>query len=280
MTQLHYETLVLDGTPRAGDGRLPSGESFVTSPLTLTLITGERDAVLVDAPYTYGQIERTRNWIKDSGKRLAFVYITHGHGDHWLGVEELLKAFPDTAVYATESTLAKMATEVVEGRAAVWDPALPGLVPPASLVAEVVPEVGLELEGERLEPIHLGHTDTDGTTALWVPSIELVVAGDAIYNGAHQYVLESGDGGLEQWLEAIDKIEALSPKYVVAGHKAPGAGDDPSNIQATRQYLLDARDALAAAGSPKDYYDTMLRRYPHHVNASPVWYGALGLLGG
>src|SRR3954468_5057773 len=69
MSQLQYETLVLDGTPRAA-GALPTGEPFATSPLTLTLIYGERDAVLVDAPYTYGQIERVRNWIVDSGKNL------------------------------------------------------------------------------------------------------------------------------------------------------------------------------------------------------------------
>ena len=52
MSELGYEVLVLDGTPRAGGQRLPSGEPIVSSPLSVTLISGERDAVLVDAPYT------------------------------------------------------------------------------------------------------------------------------------------------------------------------------------------------------------------------------------
>jgi glyoxylase-like metal-dependent hydrolase (beta-lactamase superfamily II) len=279
MQELTYEVLVLDGTPRAGEQRLPSGESIVSSPLSVVLIAGEETAVLVDAPYTYGQVERVRNWIADSGKRLESVYITHGHGDHWLGVAELISSFPGVVVYATPGTLRVMASQATEGRALLWDKVFPGLIPPSPVIARPVPDGGLELEGHRLEPMELGHTDTDDTTGLWVPSIGLLVAGDSIYNGVHQYVLETPDGGFDSWLAAIDKIEALHPRAVVAGHKAPGGGDDPRIIGETRQYLLDARQVLAAATEPKDYYDAMVRRYPHRMNLGPVWYGAVALLG-
>ena len=179
MSELGYEVLVLDGTPRAGGQRLPSGEPIVSSPLSVTLISGERDAVLVDAPYTFGQVERVRDWIIDSGKRLQSVYITHGHGDHWLGVAELLVSLPESArsqefagtpVYATPGTLRVMAAQATDGRAQLWDRVFPGLIPPSPLTAEPVPDNGLELEGRRLEPLDLGHTDTDETTALWVSS--------------------------------------------------------------------------------------------------------------
>ena len=63
MPELTYEVLVLDGTPRAGEQRLPGGESIVSSPLSVVLIAGEETAVLVDAPYTYGQVERVCNWV-------------------------------------------------------------------------------------------------------------------------------------------------------------------------------------------------------------------------
>ena len=105
MPELTYDVLVLDGTPRSGDMRLPSGESIVSSPLSVTLVQGSSDAVLVDAPYTYGQVERVRNWIRDSGRNLIAVYITHAHGDHWLGVHELLREFGDVPVYTTAGPL-------------------------------------------------------------------------------------------------------------------------------------------------------------------------------
>ena len=74
--QLTYEVLVLDGTPRAGEQRLPSGESIVSSPLSVVLIAGEQTAVLVDAPYTYGQVERVCNWDRRLGQA-AGVGVHH-----------------------------------------------------------------------------------------------------------------------------------------------------------------------------------------------------------
>ena len=277
-TTLAYEVLVLDGVPRAGGQTLPTGEGIVSSPLALTLVTGAEDAVLIDAPYTYGQIERVRNWILASGRRLRHVYVTHAHGDHWLGVNELLSTFPDVSVHATSGVLERMEREATTNREALWDRVFPGLVPPSPVIAERVPEGGFQLEGHQLVPIELGHTDTDDTTALWVPSIGLLAAGDAVYNGVHQYILEATEGGFDSWLAALDKLEALSPTYVVAGHKAPGAPDDPATIGQTRAYLEDARRLLATVSSPEEYYAEMLRRYPFRMNPGPVWYGAVGQL--
>jgi glyoxylase-like metal-dependent hydrolase (beta-lactamase superfamily II) len=121
MTTLSYEVLVLEGTPRARDQRLPSGEAIVSSPLAITLISGEHDAVLLDVPYTFGQIERVRNWIQDSGKTLRYVYIKHARGDHWLGAGELLSSFPAVTLYATPGTLGRMEYEGTAGRENLWD---------------------------------------------------------------------------------------------------------------------------------------------------------------
>jgi hypothetical protein len=60
-------------------------------------------------------------------------------------------------------------------------------------------------------PIDIGHTDTGHTTCVQLPSIGLVIAGDAIYSGTHPYLVESNRQGLGDWLAAIDKIEALNP---------------------------------------------------------------------
>ncbi|MFD3452802.1 hypothetical protein ACFWVC_11510 [Streptomyces sp. NPDC058691] len=71
-SSLAYEVYVLDGTPRAGDERLPNGDRLVSSPLSVTLIFGEEDAVLVDPPLTVEQTEKIGDWIERSGKRLAY----------------------------------------------------------------------------------------------------------------------------------------------------------------------------------------------------------------
>jgi glyoxylase-like metal-dependent hydrolase (beta-lactamase superfamily II) len=251
----------------------------VSSPVSSTLIFGEQDAVLVDVPFTHEQIEKVGDWIEQSGKRLAYIYVTHGHGDHWFGAAELLKRFPGATVYATEGTIEVMRKQASEGRERLWDKDFPGLIPQSPILAERVPAEGFLLEGNVIQAIEVGHTDTDNSTVLHVPSIGLVVAGDAVYNGVHQYFLEGGDGGLQEWLTAIDRVEALAPRAVVAGHKNRELPDDPATVDQTRQYLRDVIRLLDEKPTAREFFDQMMELYPDRLNPGPVWYGALGLLG-
>lgn len=258
--------------------RLPDGGPIVSSPVASTLILGEHDAVLVDPPFTQEQIQRVGDWIERSGKRLAFIYATHGHGDHWFGADAIMRRFPDATAYATEKTIAMMHQQATTGRAERWDVDFPGLIPDSPVVFAPIPADGFILEGHHCEAIEVGHTDTDDTTVLHVPSIGLVVAGDVAYNGVHQYLLESRDGGIQSWLAALDIVEALHPRAVVAGHKNRALPDDPAILGKTRQYLLDARRLLDEKPMPLQYFDQMLALYPDRLNPGPVWYGAVALL--
>ena len=278
MTELRYEVMVHDGLPRHREQRLPDGSPIVSSPVASTLIFGDHDAVLVDPPFTRDQVHRVADWIEDSGKKLAYVYATHGHGDHWFGTDLLLQRFPGVIAYATEGTIAKMHEQATDGRAQMWDVDFPGQIPPSPVVYKLVPSDGFELEGQRLLAIEVGHTDTDDTTVLHVPSIGLVVAGDVAYNGVHQYLLESADGGIRAWLLALNKVAALHPRAVVAGHKNKDLSDDPNIVNQTRDYLLDAQRLLAGKPSPREFFDHMIRLYPDRLNVGPVWYSAVALL--
>jgi glyoxylase-like metal-dependent hydrolase (beta-lactamase superfamily II) len=278
MTELRYEVLVNDGVRRQRDQRLPDGSPIVSSPVASTLIYGDHDAVLVDPPFTREQVQRVGDWIEGTGKELAFIYATHGHGDHWFGTDQLLRRFGGAVPYATEGTIAMMHQQATAGRAQLWDVDFPGLIPPSPVVYQPIPADGFEVEGQRLLAVEVGHTDTDNTTVLHVPSIGLVVAGDVAYNGVHQYLLESADGGIEAWIGAIDKVAALQPRAVVAGHKNKDLSDDPVILDQTRDYLLDARRLLADKPSPRDYFDQMTALYPDRLNVGPVWYTAVALL--
>ena len=280
MSELNYEVLVNDGLRRHREQTLPDGSPIISSPIASTLIYGERDAVLVDPPFTYEQVSRVGDWIERSGKHLSAVFATHGHGDHWFGTDLLLQRFPDAVPYATNGTIAMMHQQGIVGRAELWDVDFPGQIPPSPVNYRTIPVDGIELEGHRLLAVEVGHTDTDDTTVLHVPSIGLVVAGDVAYNGVHQYLLESAHGGVETWLAALDKVAALQPRAVVAGHKNKDLPDDPAILAETREYLLNARRLLAEKLSPREYFDEMITLYPDRLNVGPVWYTAVALLSG
>jgi glyoxylase-like metal-dependent hydrolase (beta-lactamase superfamily II) len=279
-TQLSYDVFVSDGPTRAGDERMPDGSPLVWSPLSSTLILGAADAVLVDPPFTRTQIRNVGDWVERSGRRLACIYATHGHGDHWFGTGELARRFPGVTVYATEGTIEVMRQQAGQGREQLWDRIFPGQIPETPVLAEPVPAAGFLLEGNPIVAVETGHTDTDNTTVLHVPSIGLVAAGDVAYNGVHQYILEGGHGGLHEWVRAIDRVAELHPRAVVAGHKNKARPDDPAVLDETRQYLQDVIRLLDEKPTAREFYDQMIELYPDRLNPGPVWYGALGLLGG
>jgi glyoxylase-like metal-dependent hydrolase (beta-lactamase superfamily II) len=277
---LSYETLVVDGLVRAGGAKLPSGEPIVSSPITSILIYGGSDAMLVDPPMSIGQTWQVVEWIASSGKHLKYIYSTHGHGDHWAGTKQILDRFPDAIPYATPGTITQMHKQVTEDRRKMFERDFPGQLGETPVLARPIPPGGLDLEGNLILPVEVGHSDTDDTTVLFVPSLGLVAAGDAVYNGVHPFLLEGGNGGLDAWLLALDKIDTLKPRIVIAGHKNKKLPDDPKTIGETRQYLLDAKRLLASRPTPLDYYQQMLVLYPKHLNPGPLWYSGVTLLGG
>ncbi len=123
--------------------------------------------------------------------------------------------------------------------ASFWNPHFPGQISDHLVIAEELNENVIELEGHDLVALPLGHTDIESTTCLHVPSVGLVVAGDAAYNGVHLHLAESNPHTRREWIAALNKIQALNPSAVIAGHKRPENDDSPRIIEETRQYVRD-----------------------------------------
>lgn len=275
MGSLAWSTHVAPAKPVVSD-HVPPGETReMWSPTSSTLIYGDRDAVLVDALLTMDEGRALAGWIAASGKNLTTIFITHGHGDHFLGAPAVLERFPTARMVATESVVDKM-TEQVSGQwlDGFWRPRFPDQIADRPQIAEPLADHAIELEGDQLVAIELGHSDTDNTTALHAPSLGLVAAGDAVYNDVHLYLAEAGNGGIQGWFGALDAISSLQPSTVIAGHKRDGAEDSPDNIQRTRDYLQDFDAAVQSTDNAEDLYAAMIERYPDRINPAVVWNSA------
>ena len=274
-TTLTYQVYVAPIIATAGND-VPPGQSRSTwSPISATLISGQHDAVLVDPLMTVEQGMAVADWVSTTGKNLTTVYVTHGHGDHWFGLGAVRERFPEVRAVATPAVVEGMrmwsAPEVLQ---AFWQARFPGQIPDDNPVADPLDGPSFEIEGHQLVAVDIGHTDTDDTTALHVPDIGLVVAGDAAYNDVHQYLAESDSQGRQDWLAALDVIEALNPSAVVAGHKRYGHDDSPAILGRTRQYIRDYDRLDKETTTAEELYRQMLAMYPHRVNPGALWLSA------
>jgi glyoxylase-like metal-dependent hydrolase (beta-lactamase superfamily II) len=274
MTKLNWKLLT---KKRAGvtQGLPPGKEDLAWVTNTVTLIHGERDAILVDTFLSVEHSKELVDWLVESGKNLIAIYITHAHGDHFLGLKFLLDRFPDARAFATATAVTAMQEQIKPDFVrSFWELRFPGQVPSEFVLPEVLQGDALSLEGEELHIVHLGHTDTANTTALHAPSIGLVISGDAVYNNTHPYLAECDEKTRGEWLSALEKIEALHPQAVVAGHGVLNPDSSPRHIQETRRYLQDFNAAVASTSTPLELYEKMLALHPNRVNPGSLWAAA------
>ena len=92
---------------------------------------------------------------------------------------------------------------------------------------------------------------------------------DAAYNDVHLYLVQSNIQTRREWISALNKIESLHPRAVVATHKRPENDDNPRIIEETRQYIRDFDRLAETTTSAQELYDKMLELYPSRVN--PEW---------
>jgi glyoxylase-like metal-dependent hydrolase (beta-lactamase superfamily II) len=273
---LTYDVFIADPIPQNVTELVPNGERRAFSPLSITLISGRRDAVLVDPPLTIAQTAEVGDWVESTGKNLTHVFATHGHGDHWFGAAELADRF-GAQVVATAGTIEQMHRNLAI-REVFWDALFPGQIPSTGVVATEAVDHRIDLEGHLLEIVEVGHSDTDDTSVLHVPDLGLVVAGDVIYNGVHQFLREAQGDGIAAWQRAIDTVEALDPRFIVAGHKDRSLDDDATRtIRETREYLAVADELRGRHESALDFFNAMLDRFPTRLNAGALWGGATAL---
>ena len=240
-----------------------------------TLISGARDAVLVDTFLTTEQSQRLLDWVVASGKNLITIYVTHGHADHFFGLAPLLAHFPRAKAIATPAVVAAMqATLTPASLDGFWRKLFPDQIPDRLLLAEPLEAAEFELEGQRLVVVDAGRTDTAASTSLHIPSIGLIVAGDVVYNGIHPYLGETDKESRREWISSLDRLEALKPRAVIAGHKLPENDDDPRNIADTQRYLRDFDRLDEATTTARELYDAMLELYPDRANPGSLWGGA------
>jgi glyoxylase-like metal-dependent hydrolase (beta-lactamase superfamily II) len=266
---LNWDVFVTPGIPIVMSDMPPGVREARFQAMASTLIYGKRDAILVDAFMTVKQANALADWVAAKGKNLTTIYMTHGHGDHWFGVGTLLERFPRAKAVATPGAVRVMRLNASPEVLELWKASFPGQIPDRLIIAEELDGNVLDLEGHELVAVELGHTDTDDTTCLNVPSIGLVVAGDAAYNDVHLYLVESTAQTRREWISALDKIESLTPRAVVASHKRPENDDSPGIIEQTRQYIRDFDRLAETTKTAQELYDKMLEIYPNRVN--PGW---------
>ncbi|SCX41735.1 Glyoxylase, beta-lactamase superfamily II [Variovorax sp. EL159] len=246
-------------------------------PVSSELVTGQTDAVLIDAQFQRNDAEALVQKIKASGKKLTTVYISHSDPDYYFGLDVIQAAFPDAKIVATPQTVAAIQASK-DGKLAHWGPILKDNAPKALVVPQPLTGDSIELEGRKIQVVGLDGPTPERSFA-WIPSLKAVVGGIPVSANIHVWVADTQTPqSRRDWIKTLDRIAALHPKTVVPGHYLPNAnGSAPytvASVKFTRDYLKAFEVEANKAKDSASLIAAMKKRYPKLEDASSLELGA------
>lgn len=230
-------------------------------PVSSVLVSGQKDAILVDAQFGKAQAQAVVDKIRASGKHLTTIYISHGDPDYYFGLDTLVAAFPDANVLASAPTVAHIKATVA-GKLAFWGPQMGADVPHKTIVPQVLEGNSLTLEGQSLQVIGLDGQQPD-RSFVWIPSIKAVVGGVVVAENIHVWMADTQSAQSHaDWLATLQRIESLQPATVIAGHYLGQGSRSLAAVRFTSDYIQAFDQEAAKAKDAAQLIAAMKKRYP------------------
>ena len=227
-------------------------------PVSSELVTGDKEAILIDAQFGVNDGKALVDLIKQSGKRLTTVYISGGDPDFYFGLEPIKAAFPHAKILSSQHVVDHI-KQTKDAKLACWGPILAEQAPKTLIVPQVMTASHLTLDGEKIE---IKEMNTP-SAYLWAPSIKTAFGGVPVYSGVHVWMADSQTKAARaQWMQALDGMLALQPERVIPGHFL---GTEPKGTQAvtfTRDYVQRFEQELATAKHSDQLIDGLKKAFP------------------
>ncbi len=216
----------------------PTNRGFMNNP---AFVITDQSVVVVDPGSSVHIGEMVvRQVRKVTDRPVSHVFVSHIHGDHWLGSAAIKHAYPRVKIYAHPQMIAA----AKGGGAQVWLDFLSRLTNGATDGTRAELPTELLQDGQEIAVGGLtfraylsehAHTRTDAM--IEVVEDSLMFLGDI---GVYQRMGRMDDGSFRGNIAALDRALTLNLKHYVPGH---GPSGGPEAGDAFRQYLKMVYDA-------------------------------------
>lgn len=225
------------------------------------IVSGKTDAVLIDAQFTLADAEKVAQEIKNSGKKLTTIYVSHTDPDFYFGLEVFKKYFPEVTAYASPATVESIKA-TAQKKLDIWGGRLGKAITSNVVLPQVLKGNSIELEGQQLEIV--GLEEFPSKTFVWIPSIKAVIGGINVFGTTFNLWMADAQTAeaRKNWISVLDKIEALHPTIVIPAHANSNSPFDISAVKHTKSYIQFYEEALKTNKTSEDLIKAIKAKYP------------------
>ncbi|WP_164660224.1 MBL fold metallo-hydrolase [Tropicibacter sp. Alg240-R139] len=276
----------------AGLSLAPLSVALAADPISVDVFKGEvatvnsyifsngESLVVMDVQRATSEAKKLAEVIKAKDLPLTHILVSHGHPDHYIGMDWLLKEFPDAKVVVGSKGIKKDIIGFSTYMESIgWLDQEPTLKPKSETNPEGFDyEANVHvLDGDKLElegggtltlQVHSEPTESENLTTIYVEDINGLFTADFGYNKVHLW-MGAGvtDAHIDNWraqlVEFQDEYEDESPTVY------PGHGDptDMALFAELIQYIDDFKRVTANATSREEAMAEMEKLYPEYGEA-------------